>query len=327
MALTSSSAQHPDRSLPDEVELAYDLLERRRLVEVSNADEMARRASRTEKERRKIASVREQVLREAGVSEGTLSDYQAILQGIDTRMSPEQWTHGLKPLPEGPATITPELDGSSAAQEMERVAYNEFWWNKSNWWWENVMRTWNAAGKLWFAGWITCPDGNLHNYHWGVNALYELHQNRLLPSADGWYKSSPFADMQGKFEARAGNDFLSGDNWCKCWVHLKHSVFQAQFGGVKYLGGGLQDNTQNLVNIVDDGQVREVPMNRRFFFPRITISKSEINSSYSLWAFVEIAFDLQLEGRGSHLLLDWQGGPVGLGMVVPQWFISTGLYS
>ncbi|MFJ8667357.1 hypothetical protein [Streptomyces sp. NPDC093600] len=326
MALITSSSKHPDRRLPEEVAAVVEKLERRRLVEVSNADELARRSRPTEKERQQLSSLREQAAKEAGVSEATLQELRSVLQGIDSRLSPDELTRGLQPLPEGPTTISPDVGDARIAVEAGR-SIGEFWWNSSNYWWDRQLRSWDGAfEKRYFGGWLVCPDGQLHTHHFGLTALYELHENRLPYAVDGWYKSTPFADMRGTLRAATGNDFFSGDNWSKCWMHLKHLLYIPAFGGVRYLGGGLKHVPVTLANLSQDGETLDVAMNRRFNFPEVWFKSYELLPAYSIWAYVEVSFDLQLEGRGSTLMLDWESGPAGLGIGVPQWTIRTGLY-
>ncbi|MEV8043658.1 hypothetical protein AB0P02_07430 [Streptomyces griseoluteus] len=320
----TETVQNPDRELPKEVEEIAEQLEAVRAAEVASADAFALSGRPTEKERRKIAFLREQAAREIGVSEETLHDLRDLLQDIDSRVTSEERTQGLEPVPDGPTLISPDAADRVGPAPGRNVG--EFWWNSSRYWWDPQLRSYDGVGKRYFGGWLRCRDGNLHTHHFGLSALYELHSNRTPPSATGRYRSAPFADMVGKLEAATGNDFLSGDNWSKCWMHLKHSLWVPIFGGLKYLGPGPQDQITNLANLSQDGQRQEIPMSRRWFFPSITFNASELYPDLSIWAYTEISFDVQLEGNGSHLYLDWDPtNRDSLGMVIPQWFIATGV--
>ncbi|MFE6050565.1 hypothetical protein ACFQ6N_07420 [Kitasatospora sp. NPDC056446] len=320
-----SSSRHPDREIPEDVAEILRGLDAANRAATANADELARRARPTEKERQEIASLWERAAKEIGVSDETLRDLRSVARGIGARKAPDRWTRDLpypSESPAGPSSGAYDVHGDQPTTHTQDRG--RFWWNSSDYWWDPSLTSWDGAGKRWFGGWLVCHDGHLHTLHFGLTALYELNYGRIPAAATGTFRSSPYVDTTGTLRAVAGNNFLSGDNWSKCWMHLKHELLQPTFAGFHHLGPGLQEQVIQLANVTRDGDDIAVPMNRRWPFSPIDFNERELLPNISVWAHMEVSFDVQLEGDGSELMLSWESGPAGLSMVIPEWTIAGG---
>ena len=161
------------------------------------------------------------------------------------------------------------------------------------------------ADGLHFLGGVTTHDGDLYFDNFGAVALFELQSNRIPQSTSGRWLSIPHVELFGGLLGYTGDDDIStGDLWSKCWMHRDQQVFQWGFGpqGPAPLIRGQAHESETL--IFEENGERSVHANLRGFQLMPTVAVSNIDRANSLWARVEIRFDIQTEGAGSLLWLD-----------------------
>lgn len=146
----------------------------------------------------------------------------------------------------------------------------------------------------------TYDGGDLLSLNFGVTSRYELQENRVLrPDRPPW-RSAPHIELFGELMAWTDSQGLfDGDRWSKCWMILRQTVFQNVFGPSGTYAYTLGTNTV----------VREPPiffeenkgrvMTHRFpgFQPMPQVDITRIFPGISIWAELEVRFEIQLEGN------------------------------
>lgn len=154
-------------------------------------------------------------------------------------------------------------------------------------------------------GGVTTHDGDLYFDNFGIVALFELQSNRIPGSPSGRWISSPYIETYGALLGNTGDgDIFSGDLWSKCWIHLDQQIFQVGLGqnGPAPIILGQGHDTEKLIDEEDKGRTVNVPLRGFQFMPQVIIS--DIRPAASIWARLEIRFDIQTEGAGSILYLN-----------------------
>lgn len=148
-------------------------------------------------------------------------------------------------------------------------------------------------------------DTDLIHAHFGAVAMFEITPARLPSSPSGRWFSEPFVDIVGGLLSRTTSGaFPSGDSWSKCWMHLDHQLFQWGFGpnGPEPIVLGQAHSTEHLVNEEDDERTITRSLPGFQLMPNIMFGG--LNLTQSLWARLEVRFDVQVEGAGSLLWCD-----------------------
>jgi hypothetical protein len=131
----------------------------------------------------------------------------------------------------------------------------------------------------------------------GATSHFELRPENIPGSSTGRYRSAPPADARGQIFGLTGNylpPFHADDKWCHCFRVLRHSLWQLVGGQWIPLGERQQvDTLIHLENVVQIG-TKVVPLSG--FMPMPVIDFGIRDRSVSIWAQVEIRFDLDLEG-------------------------------
>ena len=103
----------------------------------------------------------------------------------------------------------------------------EMWWAKTTWFWPtNKATIWMDADGIHIAAKIELDDGDLHKYSIRVVAQFEVGADRMPPKGRN-YLSNPVSEVLGKAYGYTlpGGLFDFGDNWSKCWLNTKQTVF------------------------------------------------------------------------------------------------------
>jgi hypothetical protein len=194
----------------------------------------------------------------------------------------------------------------------------EIWWAKTTWFWPVTKATvWMDGTGLHIAAKFELDDGDLHNYSIRVVAQFIVGAERMPPKGRN-YLSNPVSETVGKAYGYTlpGGLFDFGDNWSKCWLNTKQTVFTLTgFDGIVKTVGFTSDSRQ-LVFIEDSypqhvglPDLRGLPV--IFFLPV---------STDALVVELEWEFHIQLEGEAG-LWLGHQPEADVCTIRHPQWTI------
>jgi len=171
-------------------------------------------------------------------------------------------------------------------------------------WWATTIPFGEAAAVfhndgLHFFGGPICHSGDLMFASFGAKMRFGLAADRLpAPGPSGLWISTPRVELFGGVRGYTGSGV--GDQWSKCWLHRRQTLFQFGLGGVRQLG--VANETETL--IFEENTERSVRHNLPGFKLMPPVVISEINTAQTLWAELEVRFDIQLEGHGTLLWAD-----------------------
>lgn len=210
------------------------------------------------------------------------------------------------------ARIKPRFEFPPVVLDPPEPVSHDFWWARTDAYSSSDFRsTFRNDGLAFFGGPNGTPHSNwlgdtgLIHAQFGAVALFEIKPERLPASPVGRWLSEPFVDVFGGLLAHTtSGSFPNGDSWSKCWMHLDHQVFQWGFGqnGPVPLVRGQKHEVHELVNEEDDNRTH--PRSMPGFTPMPGIMFGGILPAQSLWARLEVRFDVQIEGAGSFLWCD-----------------------
>lgn len=203
-----------------------------------------------------------------------------------------------------PAGLPYELTPVDFAPSSTDRASHDFWLANSQWWHPGDA-DWRAEPRedgLHFTGHLTHDSGDLRFANFGSVSFFELQPERIPASGSGLWRSAPHVELFGGLVGQTINGgFFSGDQWSKCWLSLRQTILQFGFGPNpvaigQALGG------RNLMFLEGESLTA---------FPRFSgfegmpvLDFGNINGSLSLWAHLEVRFDIQVEGSGSLVWTD-----------------------
>ena len=154
-------------------------------------------------------------------------------------------------------------------------------------------------GDLHFGSGVATWGGDLHMFSFGAVAVFELQWERVPPSPSGRWKSAPFVELFGSITANtdSGSGFLNlADSWSKCTMFRRQTIRQgnplsSDFGFFIMLGH--REEEEKLID--EENKDRWITHNMPGFqwMPEV-IFNSPIAGS-SLWAELEVRFDIQVE--------------------------------
>jgi hypothetical protein len=188
----------------------------------------------------------------------------------------------------------------------------DFWWARTEWSHTDHFSSSSQPDGLVFSGgpngtpasnWL--GDTDLIHAGFGAVAFFEIRPDRLPDSPSGLWFSDPHVDLSGGLLGHTtSGSFPNGDSWSKCWLHLDHQVFQWGFGpdGPAPLVRGQAHSVVQLLDEADDD--RSFPRPLGGFTPLPAILFGGVLTGQSLWARLEVRFDVQIEGAGSFLWCD-----------------------
>jgi hypothetical protein len=186
---------------------------------------------------------------------------------------------------------------------------HDFWWARTDWTHSSEFRSNSGNDGLDLTGgpngtphsnWL--GDTDLIHANFGAVAMFEITPNRLPDSPSGRWLSEPFVSLFGGLLGRTtGGDFPGGDSWSKCWLHLDQQLFHWGFGqnGPVPLILGQAHTVTNL--LFEENAERTFHRPLGGFTPVPSVMFGGVNRAQSLWARIEVRFDVQIEGAGSLL--------------------------
>jgi len=292
-----TSAEHMSHSVPHEIATALDSYREYQLAEMARQNEIASLARPSQEERKLMAEAREA----AGQSRGLPPEFAQKLRDLNRKrfdrvrdklnrdpykLPLDPGIFDFKPVQPGPTDPT-------------------FWWARTDWWGPDHVSAGMSSEGLNFTGGVTTHDGDLHYASFGAVALFELQADRIPMSLSRRWLSTPHVELFGGLLGYTGDsDIFTGDLWSKCWMHRDQQLFQWGFGptGPVAVIRGQAHETETLI-FEEDGD-RAVHVDLRGFQWMPPVSFSNISPGDSLWARLEVRFDIQTEGAGTLLWLD-----------------------
>jgi hypothetical protein len=100
------------------------------------------------------------------------------------------------------------------------------------------------------------------------------------------------------------DDITTGDLWSKCWLHRNQQIFQFGFGpnGPAPIILAQANEVETLIHEEDGDRPVHVGLPGFKWMPPLIFGN--VNLASTLWARLEVRFDIQTEGAGSLLWLD-----------------------
>jgi hypothetical protein len=159
----------------------------------------------------------------------------------------------------------------------------------------------SQADGIHFTGRKTSDSGSLQFLSYGVKSRYGISADRIPPSATGRWRSAPHIELFGRLLAYTGSyDIFTGDCWSKCWMIRRQTLTQFRFGPTgpvpTVIGEGIQ--VQPIFNEENRHVHVELPMPGFQFMPPVVLT--QIFGGLTIWAELEVRFDIQLEGSSLH---------------------------
>ncbi|MFE5332443.1 hypothetical protein ACFRCG_39275 [Embleya sp. NPDC056575] len=182
-------------------------------------------------------------------------------------------------------------------------------------WYANAQATWTEpfsgrflADGLHFTGWLNYDGSSLSFRNFGVKTWYELQADRIPPSASNRWRSDPHMEIFGNLSGDCGGpDLFSGDRWSKCWMIRRQTLYQNVFGppggdNRRILGERIE--SPNLFFLETSGlggaKSARFPLPGFQWMPSVTVSSPF--PGLSIWAEIELRFDIQLEGKSDFIV-------------------------
>lgn len=312
MAIIEGNIRHSNHAIPNDVSDGMRRLREVHFASLAQQEEISRLAGSSEDERRMIGELQASAARARGHNEDALRNLGDLRMRKSLRLRDAlKRKVALKPPYalhdwDFEVTLPPAPDPS-------------FWWAETSWSTttrkpdepdEDSSSTLRADFRddgLHFFGSVTTHDGDLYHDHFGFVALFELQPNRIPQSASNQWRSAPHVELFGRIIGHAGSeDLISGDQWAKCWMHRDQQIFQWGFGpdGPVPVVLGQAHEVETLIDREDSDAVDEVILPGFKWMPPVTFRN--INRASSLWARLEVRFDIQTEGAGAFVWIDPQ---------------------
>ncbi|MGW3736681.1 hypothetical protein [Streptomyces sp. NPDC005148] len=298
--VTFSNPNHP---IPAEVGRELDLYHQAEMDATYRQFELAKLARPIEDERARRENFYRSVGRSLGVDvdeyrENVVERRRSRLK----RMQDHDLSRRQPPWYRGPIDFEPP---------SPVITDPSFWAADFNMWFTLPFGGEGQDDGLHFRGRQTYEGGSLTFSNFGAKSRYELHANRIPPSSTGRWTSDPHVELFGGLLGYVGEgDIFSGDLWSKCWMIRRQSLFQfapppAASGNRRVIGERV--DVQELIFIAEgnigDSVMHSVALPGFQAMPSVVLDSSVISSEASIWAELEVRFDIQLEGN-SFLWID-----------------------
>lgn len=295
---TPSSIEHPSHSIPDEIAESIRSFREADLAALNRQDEIAKLSRPNQSERGVIAEARQYAAEARGFKVETIQKIRELGRRKADRVK--------EILDREVVLRTPfELHTWDSKPPQPAVTDPTFWWARTDWWHPDHFSAGTNNNGLQFNGGVSTHDGDLHNDSFGAVALFELQADRIPTSLSGRWISTPHVELFGGLLAHTAN-YIFEDAWSKCWLHRDQQIFQWGFGqnGPVPIVLGQGHEFENLV--FEEDKDRTINVGLRGFQLMPPVSFINVNRASSLWARLEIRFDIQTEGAGSLLWIDPQ---------------------
>lgn len=291
-----SSIAHPSHSIPDEIANGHLTSIEETRAALARQNELESLGRPNEEERRIITEIREAAMRANGVKPEAILKLRDLARRRSDRVK--------EALGREAALRAPDVGRLwDSKPVLPGPTDPTFWWARTDWWTSSDFNSSMAKEGLRFSGGPSTHDGDLHRSSFGAVALFELPSDRIPMSLSRRWLSTPHIEVLGGFVAHTA-DYAFTDAWSKCWMHRDQRLYQWGFGqdGPVELPLGQAHEVEQLV--FEEDQDRTVNVGLRGFQWMPPVTFSNINPASSLWARVEVRFDVQTEGAGSILWID-----------------------
>ena len=162
---------------------------------------------------------------------------------------------------------------------------------------EGGLKAENLSDGTHFYGERQYGGDDLIRFSVGATSHFELRPADIPGSPTGRYRSAPPADAHGLVFGLTGNYLpvlFADDKWCHCFRVLRHSLWQLVNGQWRALGE--RQNVETLINLENVVQVGFADVTLSGFMPSPKLEFGIVDRNVSIWAQVEIRFDVELEG-------------------------------
>ena len=285
--------QHPGNPIPDEVAEGLRRFNEQELAAAAHQFEFAKLTRPTDEERELKRGLYETIGRSLGVDiEEYLTQSSALkkrqFERIQSQELPTVQPYGdLVPMDFEPPA--PERSDSS------------FWASHWEWFGTPPFTGEVQPDGLHFRGKKTSDSGSLQFLNYGVRSWYGIDADRIPQSSTGRWRSAPHVELFGDLLAWTDDyDIFTGDSWSKCWMIRRQTLVQNLFGptGPVPTKIGEAVEVQNIFNEENQHahKVHRLPGFQGM--PPVVIN--QIFGSLTIWAELEVRFDIQLEGNALH---------------------------
>jgi len=182
---------------------------------------------------------------------------------------------------------------------------HSFWWAETRWFVPPSVRPeWRSDGLHFFGG-PTHHSGDLFNTNFGAVSFFELQPERIPHSPSGRRVSAPHVELFGGLLGYTGDDDITtGDLWAKCWMHRRQTLLQFHFGPTGPVPVVVGEAREHQSLIFEENRDRAVHVDLPGFQWMPPVTFGNVHTGLSLWAHLEVRFDIQLEGAGTLLWAD-----------------------
>jgi hypothetical protein len=292
-----SSIVNPNHPIPDDVTEGFHRLREEREAALGGRHEIAKLARPTERERKSSADAHGRAFNIKNVE-----DYLTETRDLRFESTARVRTQTSELLSSKNYFFdrqVPKLAPQEPQPPAPKPRDPTFWWADSHAYSSAGVNSSFEPDGLHFSGGFNRDDQSLLLCSFGGVARFELQWDRIPDSPSGRWTSAPHVELFGGLLAftDAGN-FWTGDCWSKCAVTRRQTILQFGLGGEVVRGEHKEE--ESLVD--EDGRSRTIskPMPGFQPMPMVVFGGLTIGS---VWAELEVRFDIQLEGN-SFLWID-----------------------
>lgn len=186
---------------------------------------------------------------------------------------------------------------------------HSFWWAKTQSHVAPDMKAEFRSDGLHFRAGpkVTKYDGEIHA-SFGAVAYFALQPERFPTSPSGIFLSSPHVELFGGVVAYAPNwDLIQGNGIASCTLFLRQTILQygfGQTGPVPLLVAEAKGNDQWRLYLKNTGYSRHGAMPGFKLIPAVAYGQNQIIPTQTLYAEIEVRFDIYLNCSGALLWCD-----------------------
>lgn len=313
--LQDATQQNPELELPDDVLAGMAARRELALAAAAHAEESATLLAPSDEERELRRALRAAQL--AAVD-------PALLEGVGARREDRAGELRRRLLESGPPLIAPQPAGQKVMDVHGPTA--EMWWARTDWSWNDpgIVPFWDAAAGLRFAGRLDDPLDVYMRRNLTATARFFLTADRVPPALLGTVLSAPQVNVFGELRGMTLADLWDfGDQWCKCWLNLRQSVFMripglsfVVFG--EWIPFGTASRPITLMDIDGDGvQTNFLP--GPIAMPALSFG---LAAGWDVQIDLELWFDIQLEGDNTVLIFGFSELFESNLIQTPQWLLA-----
>ena len=310
---------NPYHPVPDELADALQTVHKEELGALARQDDEHTKLSPTVEERREIAEVYDSVGQELGVN---VPAHRKRLEEVRSRQADRMRDlirHRVSDHVPHPEHYQ-RRGGAFDPAPLPLLTSREFWWASAQFFGPNEFTlTPTNFGLNCTGGFNTyIEDGQVEIgrrlTRFGVTSLFELQAFRIPSDPNRptqHYRSSPHIELKGGMDGRAPEQdtifgvALEPPLWCRCFAHRKQTLFQWGFGpsgSGRIILGEKEDEPQLIIFEQNSG--RTVFRSMPGFQSMPSLEFSDPNPAESIWAELEVRFEIDVQGAGSIIALN-----------------------